>query len=372
MKNRYFSDSPASSNTFLFSRISFALLIPALLLVLLSLVTFYSLDMSLFRQQLVYLIAAVITYFIFLNIDYKIFGYFSKIMYAVMVGLLVLLFIIGIEAKGAVRWIDIFGIRIQFSEIFKPFFIIFMARFLSQNESRSFSKFLQALILLFPVFFLTLKQPDLGNALIYLFTTLAMLLMYGFPIKYFVGLALALIIPFPLFFSFLHDYQKNRILSFMNSSHDPSGSSYNAIQALISVGSGKFMGKGLGQATQSILRFLPERHTDFIFATISESMGFVGGLILLTLYGYLLYKIYKISTHVTDAFSYLIVVGCYFLLLIHVFFNIGMNTGIVPIVGITLPLVSYGGSSLLTNFVLLGIVSSISFEFKKRQSFEIS
>ena len=360
-----------SLHRFSFNRFNFSLLIPSVLLVFLGLATFFSIDPSIFRQQLFFLIVSIIFYFIFLNIDYRIFVVYSKYIYVFMIALLVVLFLIGVEAKGAVRWIDLFGIRIQFSEIIKPFFIIFIANYLSKSDDRSFFKFTKVLLLLFPIFFLTLKQPDLGNALIYFATTIFVLLVYGFPLKYFLGFGISGALLVPLVFNFLHDYQKQRLLTFVNASHDPFGSSYNAIQSLISIGSGGFFGKGFGQATQSILKFLPERHTDFIFATIAESLGIVGGMLILVLFTFLLYKIYKISTTVSDSFSYLVLMGFYFLFLTHIFLNIGMNIGIVPIVGITLPFVSYGGSSLLTSFIILGIISSITFDYRKKNSLEI-
>lgn len=356
---------------FSFNRVNFSILLPAVLLVSLGLATFYSIDARIFKQQFIFLLLSLFAYFVFLNIDYRIFALRSKYLYIIMVGLLLVLFLIGIEAKGATRWIDVFGIRIQFSEVIKPFFIIFMAEFLSKNNSRSFSKFIKSLILLLPIFFLTLKQPDLGNALIYLSTTVFILFVYGFPLRYFLALGGLAAVLGPILFNFLHDYQKLRIINFINPTSDPFGSSYNAIQSLISIGSGGLTGKGFGQATQSILKFLPERHTDFIFATITESLGFLGGIVLLSIFTFLMFRIYKISQDVSDSFSHLVLMGYYFLFLTHIFFNVGMNIGLVPIVGITLPFVSYGGSSLLTNFVILGIISSVTFDFRKKNSLEI-
>lgn len=359
------------SSKLLVNRLSYSFLVPGLLLVVLGLAAFFSLDTTLFKQQLVYLIFSLVVYIVFLNIDYHIFGTYSRFLYIGMILALALLFIIGFEAKGAIRWFEFFGLKLQFSEIIKPFYIIFLAHFLSTDKSPSFIKFIKVLAFTFPIFFLILKQPDLGNAIIFFMTTFFILFSYGFPISYFIGLGVSIALPLPFLFNFLHGYQKQRLLSFIGASGDPLGSSYNAIQALISIGSGGFFGKGFGQATQSILKFLPERHTDFIFASITESLGFMGGVLLIGLYGVLLYNIYKLSRRVDDQFSYLVVSGCFFLLMTHIFFNMGMNLGILPIVGITLPFVSYGGSSLLTNFIILGIVSSVNFEFKKRHSIEI-
>lgn len=354
-----------------FHRIDLLLLLPAIALIGLSLVTLYSIDLSIFRQQLTFLVVGLVFYAIFLNLDYRIFGFFSKQLYIGILLSLGLLFLIGIEAKGAVRWIDVLGIRIQFSEIIKPFFVIIIAKVLSGDENHSLPSFLKVILLTFPVFFLILRQPDLGNAIIFLLTAICMLLAYGFPKRYFFTFFALVLVPLPFFYGLLKEYQRVRLFSFINSTSDPFGSSYNAIQALISIGSGGFMGKGLGQATQSVLRFLPERHTDFIFATISESLGLVGGVLIIVLFFALLLRIYKISTDAIDSFSYLTTVGLFFLILIHTFFNIGMNLGILPIVGITLPLVSYGGSSLLTNFIILSILSTISSEKHKGSIFEI-
>lgn len=358
-------------NKFAINRVDFSILLPALILVGISLATFYSIDPGLFRQQLVFLVFALFVYFIFLNLDHRLFGFFSKFLYIGMVLLLASIFIIGVEAKGSVRWIDIFGIRLQFSEIIKPFFIIVFAYFLTNDSSRVLGKYIKAFLLLAPIFFLTLFQPDLGNAAIYLFALSFMILMYGFPFLYYVVSLIFFLVPLPFLYNFLHDYQKKRILSFVNITSDPFGSSYNAIQALIAVGSGGIFGKGFGQATQSTLKFLPERHTDFIFATISESLGFIGGAFVIVLYGFLLFRIYKIAVRINTDFTRLIVFGYFFLFLIHVFLNIGMNIGLVPIVGITLPFVSYGGSSLLTNFIILGILSSILFEHKQDRAIDI-
>jgi rod shape determining protein RodA len=356
---------------FVLNRLELSFLIPAILIVALSLSAFYPIDTGLFRQQLIFFGVSLIAYFVFLNVDYKIFGFYSKYMYFFMIAILLSIFFIGTEARDAVRWIDIFGIRIQFSEIIKPFFIIFMASYLTSNDSRSLGKFLKAILLILPVFFLILKQPNLGNAMIYVFVSFFMLLLYRFPLRYFAGAGILVLTLAPLFLNMLAPYQKQRIMTFINPTSDPLSSSYNLIQSLISIGSGGLTGKGFGEATQSILEFLPETHTDFIFATISENLGFFGAMLLIGLYVYLLLKIYNLMAVVNDEFTRLIIAGLYFLFLVHIFLNIGMNLGIVPIVGITLPFASYGGSSLLTNFIILGILSSIKFDFSKDSSIVI-
>lgn len=353
-------------------RIQLLIFLPAVLLTLISLVTLFAVDFSSFEHQIIFFIASIIVYIFFLNIDYRLFGVFAKQIFFLILFLLAIIFIIGFEAKGAVRWIQIFGVSIQFSELLKPFFIIVFAHFLSKNDAHDLKTFIKSLVVLFPVFFLVLRQPDLGNAIIYAVVSVCMMFAYGFPLRYFFGLSIITILPLPLLFNFLHDYQKLRVYSFLNATSDPFGSSYNSIQALISVGSGGLFGKGLGEGTQSVLKFLPERHTDFIFATIVESLGMFGALIVLSLFIFLLVQVFKISLSAKDNFSYLIVIGMFFLILTHVFFNVGMNVGMLPIVGITLPYVSAGGSSLVTNFIALSFISSISYDQKRKKLMEIT
>src|SRR3989344_1779382 len=212
------------------------------------------------------------------------------------------------------------------------------------------------LISIFLLLILIFLQPDLGNSLIYFGTVLFVLLIYGFPFKYFISSLTLLIASFPALWFLLHDYQKERVLTFIDPSRDPLGTSYNAIQAVIAVGSGMFMGKGLGEGTQSHLRFLPENHTDFIFASLSEQLGFIGGIIVVAAFIVILYRLYIFFKSSDDLFSKNFSLIVLSLIFIHFFVNIGMNLGIIPVVGITLPFVSYGGSSLLSNFVMLGFL----------------
>lgn len=352
-------------------KINWSLLLPVLFIVVLSLATLYSIEFTYFRQQALFVCVSLVFYFVAIFIDYEYVSYYSWILYGVIILALAALFFIGVEAKGAVRWVEIFGVSIQFSEIFKPAFVLFFAAYLTRLKSLHFIALVKSLLIFAPIFFLVLRQPDLGNAAIYLFVVLLMLLIRGFPLYHFVILGIGTIASFPILFHFLQDYQKNRIYSFINTTVDPTGISYNAVQSMISVGSGGLFGKGFGQATQSLLRFLPERHTDFIFASLSETLGLLGGTLVLVAYFFLLYKIYKLAQYAPSMYAHLVITGLYFFLIIHIFLNIGMNIGIVPIVGITLPFLSYGGSSLLTNFIILGIVTSLSSHRKRHDSLEI-
>ncbi|MEK7092568.1 MAG: FtsW/RodA/SpoVE family cell cycle protein, partial [Patescibacteria group bacterium] len=192
-----------------------------------------------------------------------------------------------------------------------------------------------------------------------------------FSLWWFVGGSLVCLGLVPVFWKFLHGYQKDRVLAFFNPAIDPLGTSYNALQSIIAVGSGMFLGKGMSERTQSALSFLPEHHTDFIFATISEGLGFVGSLGIIVVFGFLLYRIYAISAEADDVFCKLYASAVFGFIFIQFFINVGMNIGIVPVVGITLPFVSYGGSSLLSNFIMLGFITSVRNFSKKTDVFQI-
>lgn len=338
--------------------IDLTLIIPVLVLIAISLVTLLSVSPSFFKSQLIFTIVGFVAFFVFSQINPSVLKHYALPIYIVSFVLLALVLFLGIESRGAVRWLEFAGFRIQFSEILKPFLAISLASFLT-NEDYSLKKYLSIFILLFPITFLIFAQPDLGNALIYFIAVGLSLLVYGFSLRYFIVSIVLGLTTLPFFWLILHDYQKQRVLTFLNPSSDPLGTSYNAIQSVIAVGSGNFVGKGLGQATQSALNFLPENHTDFIFATISESLGFIGSFIVIVAFVFLLYKVYTMLSQ-GSTFSRNFTLIALVLLFTHFFINIGMNIGIVPVVGVTLPFVSYGGSSLLSNLILLGIVAGIN------------
>lgn len=351
--------------------IDLGLLLPAFVLLILSLTTLFSVNFDLFRNQLLFSVVALLIYLFFSQVNYKVLQLYATHIYVVSIVLLVLVLLLGIESRGAIRWIEVLGFRIQFSEILKPFLAVSLASYLTNIKNSSFTALLKTFIFLFIISFLIFLQPDLGSSLIYIIVAVLTLIFYGFPIKYFLMGILSFVIATPIVWRFLHDYQKERILTFVNPGKDPLGTSYNAIQSIIAVGSGMFLGKGLGQGTQSRLSFLPERHTDFIFATISEQLGFVGAIIILITFIFLLYKIFDISQNSDDVFCKIFAGIVFFIILVQFFVNVGMNIGILPVVGVTLPFVSYGGSSLLSNFILLGLLSSIQKVVKEKKVLEI-
>ncbi len=351
--------------------IDWSLILPVGILVALSLVTLFSLNFSLFRSQAVFLAVSAFAFVFFSQVNYKIIQLYKTHIYIVSIVLLFLVLILGIETRGSVRWIEVLGFRIQFSEILKPFLAISLSSYLVGLKNTSFKSMAVIILFLLPITFLIFFQPDLGNALIFAGVTLLTLILFGFPLKFFLAGIIAVFAAFPIFWIFLHDYQKQRIMTFLNPETDPLGTSYNAIQSIIAVGSGMIIGKGFGQGTQSSLRFLPERHTDFIFAAISEQLGFIGTSVILITFGFLLFRIFVIYQDSKDRFCKTFAATVFFIILIQFFINVGMNIGIVPIVGITLPFMSYGGSSLLSNFIILGLLAAVNKASKKEDVLEI-
>lgn len=350
--------------------IDFSLILPVFILQILSLITLFSVDLGLFRNQLIFSAISVLAFLFFSQTNYKVLQFYAKPIYLVSVVLLLLVLALGIESRGAVRWIEILGFRIQFSEMLKPFLALSLASYLMDSKT-SLSSFVKISGFLLFIVFLIFLQPDLGSAVIYFTVALLSIIFFGFPLKYFVSAFIIFAAFLPLSWKFLHGYQKERLLTFINPAKDPLGTSYNAIQSIIAVGSGMFIGKGLGHGTQSSLSFLPERHTDFIFATISEQLGFVGSLMIVLSFAFLLWRIYDIFRSSKETFPRVFAACSFFLILIQFFVNIGMNIGVLPVVGVTLPFVSYGGSSLLSNFILLGLLSSIQKQAYERRVLEI-
>lgn len=302
---------------------------------------------NLLFSQITFYILGLILFFAFAKTDYKIFFSLWKQIYILALGLLVLTLFFGFESNGATRWISILGLKFQFSELFKPFLIIAIFSYLSEKGN-----FFKAAILALIPMFLIFKQPDLGTALIYSTGFASVFFLSGINLIFVLLGAGAGALLFPIFWHFLADYQKHRFLSFLNPQSDPLGTSYNAIQATIAVGSGMFFGWGLGRGTQSQLLFLPEHHTDFIFASLAEELGFFGAFVLLIVFFVLLWRIFRIKHVLASSLGVM--------LMAQVFINVGMNLGIVPVTGITLPLVSYGGASILATMITLGIIENIA------------
>jgi len=261
--------------------------------------------------------------------------------------------------RGSQRWIILGSYRLQVAEFGKPAIAFAMAGLATYFLLRSFRNVVTYLTLGLAPAFLVMKQPDLGDAVLY--TVVVLVIMFAGYVKYRYLLYLAVLatILLPLGWFTLESYQQARLISFIQPEYDPQGIGYNATQALIAVGSGGLFGRGLGQGTQSHLRFLPESHTDFIFASLTEELGFIGGALLLGLYIVLFYRILICIMDSKSIFNRLFLIGIYIQLFVQTVVNIGMNLGLVPITGVTLPLVSFGGSSIITTFVSLGMVQAM-------------
>jgi rod shape determining protein RodA len=282
-----------------------------------------------------------------------------KIIFLVFTGLLFLTLFTG-SIRGSKRWIDIGFFQFQTSEFFKPFFISCLAAVLNApnrfSRLKLFAVFGMFLIPCFAIFL----QPDLGSAIIYTTTFAAIFFFSGLSSKITAIISAVLVGVIPFLWPFLKEYQKARIIGFLNPELDPQGITYNVTQAIIAVGSGGFLGKGLGLGTQAQYRFLPEFHTDFAFASFIEQFGFVGGVLLFLIYALLFYRLVKKMFLYKDSdYKFLFLIGTISLIFFEAVINIGMNLGLMPVTGIALPFISYGGSSLLSTMMLLGIASAL-------------
>lgn len=355
----------------LFENLDFLILFCVLALSVFSIMIIWSIRPDLVNQQIAFFILGYILFFLFSKIDYRIFLHLRLPIYLLICASLLVTLIVAPQIRGVSRWIEVAGWRLQPSEILKPFLIITFSAFISLHPSIGFKRLAIFSGLVILPLFLIFRQPDLGNTIVFLLIFLSLLIAGGLRWSLAAGgllLALGII---PLLGRLLKDYQKERIASFLNPQADPLGSGYHLIQAMITVGSGQIFGRGLGMGTQSRLRFLPEQHTDFIFAALSEELGFFGAILLIVLYGLLLWRIIAVAGKTTDLFGKLILIGVFIMLLTQAFINIGMNTGLLPITGITLPLISYGGSSIVSTMISLGIVESIYRGTERGESLEI-
>ncbi len=281
--------------------------------------------------------------------------------YSICVSLLFITLFFGLMASGSRRWLDLYFLNLQPSEIMKIAIIVCFARYyhrIQTAEIQNYKFILVPLILLLIPCYLVLQQPDLGTSILIAGTGVIIIWLAGLNIKYFIYYTLLLIVSLPFAVSLLKPYQKSRILTFFNPDRDPLGAGYQIIQSKIAIGSGGFFGKGFLKGTQSYLEFLPEKHTDFIFTLFSEEFGFAGSIMLLSLYILLIYRIISIGFYAKSFFSKLFCFGFASAIFLYIFVNISMVLGLLPIVGAPLPIMSYGGSSMLSIMLGLSIVMS--------------
>lgn len=325
------------------------------LLLCFGLTTIWSTAPNLFWVQFGFLIIGIFVAFIFYKLDFTIAFSLSTFIYIFSIFLLVITLFFGQSIRGATRWIGIGTSQLQTSEIAKPLLALAYADFLAKHPLNKIKNLvIYAGLSLIPVF-LVKSQPDLGSALVLFVLAGFMGLFAKINLRWVTVISILVFALIPLSPYFLKDYQRDRLESFLNPHHDPRGRGYNAIQSVIAIGSGGLIGKGVSLGTQSHLNFLPERHTDFIFASFAEEFGLLGISLVLVAYFYLLYRLFHISNRLKDRENRLLALGILSIFMFQTVVNIGMNLGVMPVTGITLPLFSYGGSSLISFAALLGM-----------------
>ncbi len=397
-----------TSNEIKISSTDYGFVLIVIILIIIGLVAIYSASYQIessalkanFTRQLIWFFISMIFMFMAIMLPTRIYWASAYWLYGFTIILLILTLILN-RGNAVARWITLGSIRFQPAEFSKIGVIIVLARFLSE-ERRDLNSFKDILIsfgiILLP-FLLIAKQPDLGTALVFVAIILPMLFWAGLPsffafiivapfvvmiasfnfYTYFLamiliaiallffkrGLSLSILIMVlniavgivtPILWSHLRDYQKHRILTFLGLEMDPQGLSYQVIQSKVAIGSGGFLGKGLLKGTQTQLRFLPEQHTDFVFSVIGEELGFIGSLIVLILFLILLLRAIYVASKVRNKFSGLMVIGAATILGFHIVINIGMTVGMMPVTGVPLPFLSYGGSFLLVSMIFIGII----------------
>lgn len=348
------------------SHIDWILFFSVLLIVGAGLVTMNSFDETnfFFWRQLVWLAISVVAFFVVSMIDVSFLKRTQVILwlYGIAVGLLAILFILGSVVKGAQSWFSFGLFAFQPSEFGKIILIILLAKYFSKRhiEIRNVRHIIVSGAYAFFLFGLVLLQPDFGSALIIFLIWFGMVMVSGLSKKHFFTVMLVGIGAFVVMWSFVfQDYQRTRISSFLNPLEDVQGAGYNAYQSMVTVGSGQILGKGIGYGTQSRLQFLPEYQTDFVFAAFSEEWGLVGVSILFFLYAVVIWRIIYNSSKGKGNFETLYGLGLSILLVGHFMVNVGMNIGLLPVTGITVPMMSYGGTHLLITFIGFGILMAM-------------
>ncbi len=299
--------------------------------------------------------------------DYRKLKMFATPLYLATILILIAVMVVGTSALGAQRWIQIGPITVQPSEISKLLMIIALAKMLESriNQLNTFRQVLPVALFMGVPFVLVFIQPDLGTSLVYLAITMGMLYISNIHMRLVTIVLGVSVACMPFLWFLLKEYQKNRILVFLNPDMDPFGAGYHIIQSKIAIGSGQLFGKGLFAGTQSQLDFLPENHTDFIFSVIGEELGFIGCIIVLLLFLCILYRGIHIARVAQDTFGMLLAIGVISMLGFQVLVNVGMTTGSMPVTGIPLPFISYGVSSLTTSMLAIGLLENIYMRRKK-------
>jgi len=370
-----FQHDRLSNEITLFQKIKnldYILLVSVILLSVLSVFVMYSTDGGeiLFHTKNHFVKLAVffplMIFVAFFNI--KFWHNFSYIIYFIVILLLIYVSFFGIKSSGSQRWMDLYLFVLQPSELMKIAIIMCLAKYFHRIKIENVNSFTSITIVLsiiiIPIIFV-ISQPDLGTSILIALSGLIILWLGGMKIKYFIYSFITFLISLPFIISFLKPYQKLRILTFLDPDRDPLGAGYQIIQSKIAIGSGGLNGKGFLKGTQSYLDFLPEKHTDFIFTLFSEEFGFIGSVGLLILYSIIIFRIVRIGAISRSNFARLFCFGYAFAIFIYIVVNLSMVLGLLPIVGSPLPIMSYGGSSMLATMIGFGIVLSAKINHKQ-------
>ncbi len=364
-------------------KLDWILIASTLLLCAISSLVLFGIDVgeqtrNFFSKQILFIGIGVAAMLVFSFLDCRIFRNYSSIsiiLYTIALILLVLVLIFGQKIRGTFSWFRLGEIGFEPVELAKIIIILILAKYFSGRHVEVYRVrhiIVSAVYLGLPLG-LVLLQPDLGSALILIAIWLSIVILSGIKPRHLFIVLLSGSILISLSWAFaLKPYQKERVLTFLNPAKDPLGYSYNLIQSKIAIGSGGLWGKGLGHGSQGQLNFLPEKHTDFIFAILAEEWGFLGILFLFAVYILFFWRLFKLIFNCVNNFFRLFIAGFAAMIFAQIFINVGMNLGLLPITGISLPFISYGGSNLLINFIALGIVQSITVQAKSSSIKETS
>jgi rod shape determining protein RodA len=328
------------------------------MLSLLGLMTIYSAHAD-WARQVLWLALGIVAYFAAAAVDYRRLRALAPGLYIGMLLLLLAVPLVGHTALGARRWLSVGGFPLEPSELSKLLLVLILAAYLSRTDQVSWRGLGGALLLVAVPAYLILTQPDLGTTLVFVAVLLGMLFLAGARPWQLGSLLAAALVALPLLPHLLHGYQRRRLEIFLNPAQDPLGAGYNLLQARIAVGAGGLFGQGWLHGLQGQLGFVPERATDFVFAIFGEEYGLLGSLVLLAIFGALLIRLLRSAAVAPDRFGELVVGGVFVMIFVQVVENVGMNIGLLPIAGIPLPLISYGGSATITTLAALGLVQSV-------------
>ncbi len=362
----------------MFFKLDWVIISVTALLLLVGLLALYSISaaggVNYFLKQLIYSLLGFGVMFFMASLDYRYVQKYSTPLYFLIILVLFLVLIFGTTVRGTAGWLSFWAFQVQPVEVAKVVLIIFLASFISKKKSElgEWTRVIASLILSAVLIFLVLRQPDLGSSLVLAAIWIGMILASGLRLRHFLVLGFLGTALVTGSWFFLADYQKARIETFIHPENDPRGTGYNVLQAMVAVGSGGVSGKGLGYGSQSQLSFLPEKHTDFIFAVVAEELGLAGALFVILLYGVLLYRIRRIGVLASDNFGYLLSLGVMIMVFVQAMINVGMNVGLLPVTGLPAPFLSYGGSSLISLCASLGLLLSVYQRKKEDQDLRIS